>query len=105
MRQSKTVKHHLLELILWPNGDGTYRKINHTADELKAMGIYQPNIMTIELTRSEHCILHKPRTGKPFSEDARRRISEGNKGKHADGGKRFKGYHWKLVNGRRTWYV
>ena len=38
--------------------------------------------------------------GRKLSEETRNKISEANKGKHA----KFKGKHWKLVDGKRVWY-
>lgn len=52
------VRHHLLEIILWPNDDGTFKKIINTADDLKRLGVYDDYKMTIEITNSEHTTMH-----------------------------------------------
>lgn len=52
------VQHHLLELLLWPNADGSFRKICNTADRLKELGIYDDYKLCIPLTNSEHVRLH-----------------------------------------------
>jgi hypothetical protein len=52
-------KHHLLECILWPNGDGTYRKIINRAKRLKELGIYGKSKMTIPIERRLHQTMHR----------------------------------------------
>ena len=33
-------RHHLLEIILWPNNDGTFTKIINSKKRLEELGIY-----------------------------------------------------------------
>lgn len=115
-----TVKHHLLEIILWPNEDGTTKEIRHSVDDLKALRIYEKDIMTIEMTRAEHASLHHK-----GQKETRPHVAW-NKGKKCPGiggrkpgftsprkGKKYghvnsgpkKGSHWKLVNGKRIYYM
>lgn len=58
MKTSNTIRHHLLEIILWPNEDGTFRKILNSADNLKELGIYNQYKLCIPMTRAEHASLH-----------------------------------------------
>ncbi len=51
-------RHHLLEIILWPNGDGTFRKIINTAKRLSELGIYDDWKLTITIPASEHSRMH-----------------------------------------------
>jgi hypothetical protein len=52
-------RHHLLECILWPNGDGTFRKIINRAERLQELGIYDDYKLTIPLDKSTHQTLHR----------------------------------------------
>lgn len=52
------IRHHLLECILWPNGDGTFRKIVNTQKRLKELGIYDDYKMTIQIDQSSHIAMH-----------------------------------------------
>ena len=52
-------RHHLLECILWPNGDGTFRKIINRAKRLQDLGIYDDYKLTIPLDKSTHQTLHR----------------------------------------------
>lgn len=52
-------RHHLLECILWPNGDGTFRKIINSAKRLKDLGIYDDYKLTIPIERSLHQNMHR----------------------------------------------
>lgn len=72
--------HHRLQT--W-NSDGKRRDVDITASELKALGMYynRPAEELVFLTITEHSSLHKK--GKHHSDETRRRVSEGNKGKHA----------------------
>jgi hypothetical protein len=73
--------HHRLET---HNSDGERRLVDITVEELKALGMYynRPASELIFLTRSEHRSLHKgPNKGKHHSEEWKRKISDGNKGK------------------------
>lgn len=51
-------RHHLLEIVLWPNHDGTYTKIVNSAKRLQQLGIYDDYKMCIELEHGEHTALH-----------------------------------------------
>ena len=133
MNPNTIVRHHLLELILWPNGDGTFREIVNSSERLKELGIYNDFKLTIEITCLEHNRLHRKgrpayNRGIPSTKEARLKNSlahigrePGNKGKkgiyshNADIRARISekmkgrckhntGKHWKLVNGVRTWY-
>ena len=81
------VRHHLLELILWPKDDGSFIEINNSAKRLKELGIYDDFKLTIQMTSSEHTTFHnKARKnnywrGKHPSEATRKKISESLKGK------------------------
>lgn len=140
-------RHHLLEIILWPNYDGTFTKILNTATRLRELGVYDDFKLTIAISHSAHARLHannrstvwdnklllhnrhksadtirklrESNTGKLRSPLTRARISANSawKGKHlskeckakmsaARLGKVSpnKGRHWKLVNGKRTYY-
>jgi len=52
-------KHHLLECILWPNGDGTFRKIVNTQKRLQELGIYDDYKLTIPIEHGTHSSMHK----------------------------------------------
>lgn len=88
-------RHHLLEIILWPNGDGTFTEIRNSAKRLEELGIYKDYKMTILLPHSEHMSLHRAgqthsdetkkkmseaKKGRPFSDEHRRKLSEAHKG-------------------------
>lgn len=63
-------RHHLLEIILWPNEDGTFTEIRNSAKRLKKLGIYNDFKMCILISQSEHASLHglgKDRIGKTTS--------------------------------------
>lgn len=51
-------RHHLLEIILWPNKDGTFTEIRNSTERLKKLGIYNDFKMTIYVSPSEHSKLH-----------------------------------------------
>ena len=70
-------RHHLLEIILWPNEDGTFRTILNSKERLKELGIYDDWKLTIPLTKSEHMKLH----GDNQSDEHRKKNSEANKGR------------------------
>lgn len=55
----KMDRHHLLEIILWPNGDGTFREIRNSKSRLKELGVYNEWKMCIEIPHGEHTRLHK----------------------------------------------
>ena len=79
--------HHRLQT--W-NSDGERRLVDISQEELIALDMYynRPASELIFLTRSEHTSLHdegenNPNYGKHHSEETRKKISEGNKGKQA----------------------
>ena len=51
-------RHHLLEIILWPNNDGTFTKIVNSAQRLKELDIYNDFKLCIEIEHGEHTALH-----------------------------------------------
>lgn len=71
------VRHHLLEIILWPNSDGTFRTIHNSAARLQELGIYNDFKMTIRMTHSEHSKLHNNNR----SNEWKSRIKTGCKGR------------------------
>lgn len=71
------VRHHLLEILLWPNNDGTFRIIHNSMNKLKELGIYDDYKLTIEITASEHSKLH----GNNRSDEWNERASISHKGK------------------------
>lgn len=82
MQDKNTIdRHHLLEIILWPNGDGTFTEIRNSAERLKEMGIYDDYKLTIPLMKAEHTRLHKTGITRTFSIEHRRKLSEVQKGK------------------------
>ena len=52
-------RHHLLECILWPNGDGTFRKIVNLPGRLRKLGIYDDYKLTIPIERGIHISMHR----------------------------------------------
>jgi len=75
MPASNIIRHHLLEIILWPNGDGTFRKIVNTQARLRELGIYDDWKLTIKMTRSEHLRLHATN----YSDETKQKMSESGK--------------------------
>lgn len=83
------VRHHLLEIILWPNNEGSFKTILNSASKLKDMGIYDAHL-TIEMTRSEHGKLHgqylkgenNPHYGKQHTDVAKRKIASSQQGEN-----------------------
>ena len=55
----KMDRHHLLEIILWPNEDGTFREIRNSRARLKELGIYDDWKMCIKIPHGEHISLHQ----------------------------------------------
>lgn len=51
-------RHHLLEIILWPNDDGTFKLITNSEKRLKDLGVYKDYKLTIRLEHNIHRILH-----------------------------------------------
>lgn len=112
------VIHHRLELTL----DGNYA---HTKEDLIRMNMYyhRPYYELIYLRTTEHQSLHMkvsddPRRNNmkksarnrkhiPHSTETKLKMSVAHKGRKqpwaALNGKSWKGYTWKLVNGKRTW--
>lgn len=105
--------HHKLEI---------HDDYENTMEDLINMNLYynRPASELIFLRASEHLSLHfkgkKPknlqtlhliRKGSKFSEEAKLKMSESAKHrkKFHPGGKCFKGMKWKLVDGKRVWYV
>lgn len=88
----KLDRHHLLEIILWPNADGTFTKILNSATYLQELGIYDDFKLTISLSHSEHAKLHANNRSvdwhskliertKHKSEETKRKLREANIGK------------------------
>lgn len=75
---SNLIRHHLLEIILWPKKNGSIVEIRNSRKCLKDLGIYDEH-MTIEMTREEHAILHHK--GQPKTKEHKYKISESHKGK------------------------
>lgn len=50
-------QHHLLECILWPNPDGSFRKIVNTQKRLRKLGIYDDHL-TIPIPHGMHASMH-----------------------------------------------
>lgn len=50
--------HHLLECILWPNGDGTFRKIINPYKRLEKLGVYKDYKLTIPIEHGLHQTMH-----------------------------------------------
>lgn len=133
MTANTKVRHHLLELILWPKEDGSFMEIKNSAKRLKELGIYDDFKLTIQMTAKEHNRLHRKgqepwNKGIAATEESKvkNRLAhigkqpwnKGAKGMlHHDEDTRRRisealkgkckhntGRHWKLVNGVRTWY-
>ena len=81
--------HHRLET---HNSDGERRLVDINHKELKALGMYynRPPEELIFLTIKEHNAFNK---GKHHTEETRKKISEGNKGKQAGENNPFYGKH------------
>lgn len=58
MRYFMIDRHHLLECILWPNEDGTFRKIINTQKRLEELGIYNDYKLTIPIEHGVHNSMH-----------------------------------------------
>lgn len=79
-------KHHLLECILWPNGDGTFRKIINTKKRLKELGIYNQMKLTIPIDHRDHSILHTEfKKGTEYELSGERAPMYGKRGKLSPG--------------------
>jgi hypothetical protein len=55
----KIDQHHLLECILWPNSDGTFRKIVNRSYRLENLGIYDDMKLTIPIEHGKHSSMHR----------------------------------------------
>lgn len=80
------VRHHLLELILWPKEDGSFIEIQNSRARLKELGIYDDFKLTIPMSSSEHTSLHNKGSwnywyGKSPSDETRKKIADSLKGK------------------------
>lgn len=95
--------HHRLELTL-------DNKFAHTIEELQRLDMYynRPHYELIFLTISEHRRLHhntdyyknqmsKAKKGHTVSDITRMKLRTKSTG-------RYKGYKWKVINGKRVWY-
>ena len=58
MDKDTLVRHHLLEIILWPNKDGSFTEIRNTVEDLQSLGIYDDYKLVINISVSEHAKLH-----------------------------------------------
>ena len=58
MRYNMIDRHHLLECILWPNGDGTFRKIVNTQKRLEELGVYDEWKLVIPIEHNAHSTMH-----------------------------------------------
>lgn len=104
----------------------------YSASELKKLGLYYncPPCELIFLTKKEHRAQpHKGKKNRKFSDEWKQSLSEAHKGQVAwnkgknmsdefkekcknrpqnsligEVGKRYKGKHWRIVNGKREWY-
>lgn len=71
--------HHLLECILWPNGDGSFRKIINTQKRLEKLGIYDDYKLTIPIERSIHQTMHNEfKRGTEYSREGENNPMYGN---------------------------
>ena len=125
--------HHRLET---HTSDGERRLVDISKKELKALDMYynRPSEELIFMIVGDHVRLHhkgafrkptfsesmkgknNPMYGKHLSEEAKRKLSEANKGNQAFKGRHHseetkrklsevtKGKHWKLVDGKRFYY-
>lgn len=119
LRKDNLVRHHLLEIILWPNEDGTFTEIRNSVQRLKELGIYDDWKMTITITNSEHWTLHhkgkvlsnttkekigKAAKGRVYSPEIRKKFSEASIGKAGTNtGKKFS-ENWKN-NMKQSWAI
>lgn len=70
-------RHHLLQIILWPNEDGTFRTILNSKERLKELGIYDEFKLTITIPRSQHIAMHnKYEPRKPLTEEHKAKLRE-----------------------------
>ena len=72
-------RHHLLEIILWPNGDGTFRKIINTEERLRELGIYDDWKLTITIPADEHSRMHSHNRPDGYWDKVSKSMSEAKK--------------------------
>lgn len=83
-------RHHLLECILWPNGDGTFRKIINTYKRLDKLGVYKDYKLTIPIDHSIHQTMHREfKKGTEYSMEGENNPMFGVKGKNHPGSMRI----------------
>ena len=79
MDKNTIVRHHLLEIILWPTADGKFVEIHNSKQRLIDLGVYNDFKCTITMSNSEHGKLHgtnlSPATKQKMSESAKMRIA------------------------------
>lgn len=69
-------RHHLLEIILWPEENGTFRTIINSRNRLKELHIYSDFKLTIKTEHGMHTALHaKYRTGIKLTDEAKAKMS------------------------------
>ena len=77
MDKNTIIRHHLLEIILWPTDDGNFIEIHNSKQRLIDLGVYNEYKCTITMTNSEHGKLHgkhlSPATKQKMSESAKKR--------------------------------
>ena len=79
LNKNTLVRHHLLECILWPNTNGTFRIINNSAERLIELGIYYDYKLCITITNSEHWKLHHASGTFSFGKEFRDKVSKATK--------------------------
>ena len=72
-------RHHLLEIILWPNSDGTFRKIINTEERLRELGIYDDWKLTITIPADEHSRMHSHNRPDGYWDKVSKSMSEAKK--------------------------
>ena len=74
-------RHHLLEIILWPNSDGTFRKIINTGKRLRELGIYYDWKLTITIPADKHSRMHSHNRSDEYWSKVSQSMSAARKGK------------------------
>lgn len=72
-------RHHLLEIILWPNSDGTFRKIINTEERLRELGIYDDWKLTITIPADVHSRMHSNNRPDGYWDKVSKSMSEAKK--------------------------